>query len=115
MRLRILGIGILVACSLGIANAGWAQIGDLQPRGRQNYNVQSMNFDLWCQETRRYPVDRCDARLAADLREFEDYRDLIARYELQYLMQQERDAEAAERIDRNYSAPWDRYGDPRGW
>ncbi len=114
MRLPILGVGILVICALQIANTGSAQTIDLQPGGRQNYDVQSMNFDLWCQETQRYPVDRCDARLPADQREFEDYRALIERYELQYLMEQRRDAEAAERINRDYGAPWKRYGDPLG-
>ncbi len=114
MRSPIQGVGILVVCSLGIANTGWAQTGDSQLGWRQNYNVQSMNFDLWCQETRRYPVDRCDARLPEDQREFEDYRALIERYEMQYLMEQKRNAEAAESIDRNYSAPWERYSDPRG-
>lgn len=109
MRSPIRGVGVLIVCSLWIASAGWAQTGDSQLGGRQNYNLQSMNFDLWCQETRRYPVDRCDARLPDDQREFEDYRALIERYELQYLMEQERDAEAAERIDRDYGAPWERY------
>ena len=114
MRLPIPGIGILVMCALPIASTGWAQTTDLPSAGRQNYDVQSMNFDLWCQETRRYPVDRCDARLPADQREFEDYRALIERYELQYLMEQRRDAEAVERIERDYGAPWERYSDPLG-
>ena len=106
-------LGILLLCSLWLANSSWAQSPASQFDGRRNYDVQSMNFDLWCQETQRYAVDRCDSRLPEDLREFEEYRAVIERYELQYLMEQRRDAEAAQRIERDYAAPWERYDNIR--
>ena len=106
-------LGMLLVCLLWVADSSWAQPAGSQFDGRRNYNVQTMNFDLWCQETQRYPVDRCDARLPEDQREFEAYRAVIERYELQYLMQQEREAEAAERIERDYAAPWERFNNLR--
>jgi len=106
-------LGVLLMCSLWFADSGWAQSLGSQFDGRQNYDVHSMNFDLWCQETQHYAVERCDARLPEDQREFEAYRAIIERYELQYLMERERDAEAAERIERDYAAPWERYNNFR--
>ncbi len=106
-------IAILLLCSLLIADSSWAQSFGSQFDGRRNYNVQSMNFDLWCQETQRYSVDRCDARLPEDQREFDAYRAVIERYELQYLMEREREAEATERMERDYAAPWERYNNLR--
>ena len=105
--------GMILLCSLCVLEGSWAQSAGSQFDGRQNYNVQTMNFDLWCQETQRYAVDRCDARLPEDQREFEAYRAVIERYELQYLMEQEREAEAVERIERDYAAPWQRYNNFR--
>jgi hypothetical protein len=80
--------------------------------GAGPYNVQSMNFDLWCQE--RHAKERCDQRIAEDMRAFEDQRAVIERYELEFLMQKERDAEAAQRANRSYEAPWSRYDNPFG-
>jgi hypothetical protein len=118
MRAAILSIGRFGACmAVGIILAmgnSLAQTGDPSLGGRQNYSVQPMNFDLWCQETQHYDVDRCDQRRPADQREFEAYRSLIERYEMQYLMEQRRDAEAERRADRTYGSPWDRYDDPLG-
>nr|TFG55564.1 MAG: hypothetical protein E4H34_00250 [Hyphomicrobiales bacterium] len=110
----VLYAGVAVLGSAVAAGAGWAQTGDQSLGGRQSYSVQPMNFDLWCQETQRYAVDRCDQRLAADVREFEAYRSIIERYEMQYLMERKRDADAERRADRTYGSPWDRYDDPLG-
>ncbi len=114
MRVPILAVGLFAAFVLLLTDAGRAQTGDQSLGGRQNYAVQSMNFDLWCQETQRYAVDRCDERRAEDVREFESYRNIIERYELQYLQQQRRNAEAEQRADRYYGPPRDRYNDPLG-
>lgn len=109
MRASVLRIGVFTACALLTLDAGLAQIADPQRGGRQNYNIQPMNFDLWCQETQRYSVDRCDERWPEDQREFVEYRAIIERYELQYLMKQERDAAAEGRLGRDYGPSWDRY------
>ena len=89
-----------------------AQIYETQ-RGPGPYNVQTLNFDLWCRETQRYPAERCDARMADDLAAFESYRLVVERYELQYLMEREREAEASARSSR-YTAPWVQYEDAFG-
>jgi hypothetical protein len=116
MRAQVLAVGLFVSMLLPMllsVQAAQAQTGDLGLGGRKNYNVQSMNFDLWCQETQRHSVDRCDQRRLEDLEEFATYRNLIERYEQQYLMDQRRDAEAEQRANRSYGAPWDSYNDPR--
>ena len=62
-----------------------------------NYRVQSMNFDLWCQEQAQMPVDRCDRRLPEDVQVFETYRFKVEQYEIDYLRQKDN----AIRLDRN--------------
>ena len=57
----------------------------------KNFNVQTMNFDLWCQETQHLPPDRCDKRLPEDEQVFEAYRTQVERYEIPYLQGQQRD------------------------
>ena len=49
----------------------------------------NMNFDMWCQETKHLPPERCDQRLPADEKAFEDYRNTIEHYEVPYLKQRE--------------------------
>jgi len=65
------------------------------PAGAQNsrYDVQTINFDLWCQETQHLPPDRCDKRLPADEAAFEDYRAKVEKYEIPYLKGQETGAQ----------------------
>lgn len=57
----------------------------------QNYDVKTMNFDMWCQEQAHLPADRCDKRTPEDEKTFEDYRAKIERYEVPYLQEQQRD------------------------
>src|ERR1700729_2703789 len=59
----------------------------------QKYDVQTINFDLWCQETQHLPADRCDKRLPQDEAAFEDYRDKVERYEIPYLQGKETGAQ----------------------
>jgi hypothetical protein len=54
------------------------------------YNSKSISFESWCQETQRYPADRCLARRAADLKAFEGYRAALERYEMQHLKKTQR-------------------------
>ena len=62
--------------------------------GTSTFNVRTMDFDLWCQQTQRYAADRCAARRAEDVKAFEDYRSSIERYELDYLKQVQKDQNA---------------------
>lgn len=64
---------------------------------RQNYKVQEMNFDLWCQEQAGLPPERCDKRSAQDEAAFEAYRAKVEAYEIPYLQQKNKDL----RIDRD--------------
>jgi hypothetical protein len=53
-----------------------------------NYKLHEMNFDMWCQETKHYPPERCDKRMPADDAEFQAYRNTVEKYELENLKQQ---------------------------
>jgi hypothetical protein len=55
------------------------------------YQLQEMNFDMWCQEERHLPPDRCDKRLPQDDADFEAYVSKIQGYEVQYLQKQRKD------------------------
>ena len=59
----------------------------------QRLDVQTMNFDLWCQETQHLPVARCDKRLPEDEATFEAYRAKVEKYETDYLRGQEAGAQ----------------------
>jgi hypothetical protein len=69
--------------------------------GPLNYDVKTLTFELWCQETQRYPQDRCDARRPADVAAFEAYRASIERYELQYLKQMDRERQIRDSVNRD--------------
>jgi hypothetical protein len=55
------------------------------------YDVQTMNFDLWCQETAKLDPDRCDKRRPEDEAKFEAYRTKIEKYEVPYLKRKEKE------------------------
>jgi hypothetical protein len=59
----------------------------------QHYDVKTINFDLWCQETQHLPPDRCDKRLPDDEKAYEDYRAKVEKYEIPYLQGQENGAQ----------------------
>lgn len=69
--------------------------------GPLNYDVKTLTFELWCQETQRYPTERCNARRPADLAAFEAYRAAIERYELQYLKQVDREKQIRNSVNRD--------------
>jgi hypothetical protein len=52
------------------------------------YQLQEMNFDMWCQEERHLPPERCDKRLPQDDADFQAYVAKIEGYEVQYLQHQ---------------------------
>src|SRR3569623_860269 len=75
----------LSLCALLAATAGAVTVTQAQPSTGSNYNVQTLNFDLWCQEEQGLPVERCDKRLPEDEQIFEAYRRKIEAYEIPYL------------------------------
>ena len=85
------GCRFLFAAALALASTqAIAQTG-------RNYDVKTMNFDLWCQEEAQLPAERCDKRLPDDEATFEAYRNKIERYEIPYLQQKSNEAD----FDRN--------------
>jgi hypothetical protein len=54
-------------------------------QAQQTFDVQTINYDMWCQETQHLPADRCDKRLPQDEQAFEDYRAKVEKYEIPYL------------------------------
>jgi hypothetical protein len=61
------------------------------PQSRDTrYNVQEMNFDMWCQEEQHLAPDRCDKRLPEDDAAFNAYRTKIEQYEIPYLQEQQK-------------------------
>ncbi len=58
---------------------------------QSNYDVKTINFDLWCQEQARLPADRCDQRLPADEQRYEAFRNTIEKYEISHLKDKEKE------------------------
>ena len=90
---------VLLLFVVGAALMGSAAAQPLS--GPLNYNVKTMTFESWCQETQRYDADRCLARRPADVKAFEDYRAAVERYELRYLKQVQRDRETRDSVNRD--------------
>src|ERR1700677_2516144 len=61
------------------------------------YALHEINFDMWCQEERHLPPDRCDKRLPQDDADYRAYVAKIETYEIQYL-QKKQDEENLERV-----------------
>ncbi|HWA02424.1 MAG TPA: hypothetical protein VG819_02745 [Rhizomicrobium sp.] len=79
--MRSFAIAVPIAAALLLAQTAGAQTG--------RYDVKTMNFDLWCQETAKINPDRCDKRLPEDEKRFEAYRAKIEKYEIPYLQRKE--------------------------
>jgi hypothetical protein len=79
----------VVAAAIALPTAVFAQ--------GSNYDVKTMNFDLWCQEQQHLDPDRCDKRLPGDEKDFEAYRAKIEQYEIPYLQEKQN----AIALDRN--------------
>jgi len=74
----------------GIGLAAFAARAQTPPA---HYDVHEMNFDLWCQEEKHLPAERCDKRLPQDDAEFEAHRAQVEKYEVPYLQRQEQEQE----------------------
>lgn len=71
---------IMGACAFA-CHAALAQGADAQ------YDLQTINFDMWCQEQQHLDPDRCDKRLPDDEKAYEAYVDTIQKYEVPYLQE----------------------------
>jgi hypothetical protein len=74
---RWLFAGLMALSPLALAQSAAAQT--------PNYSVQTMNFDMWCQETAHLAPERCDKRQPEDVQTFETFRAQIEAYEIPYL------------------------------
>jgi hypothetical protein len=83
--------------ALVLASAALAALVSRADAQSGGYNLQEMNFDLWCQEEQHLPPERCDKRLPADDAAFEAYRDKIEQYEIPYL-QKKQDEQQFDRV-----------------
>jgi len=86
IEMRRLLLGLLFA-SLALPVAAQQNPNDRTTR----YNVQEVNFDLWCQETEGLQATRCDKRTPDDEVKFEAYRARVEKYELPYLKRKNSD------------------------
>jgi hypothetical protein len=77
-------IAIVAACIGLVALSGRAMA-----QGDKPYALHEMNFDVWCQEEKHLPPDRCDKRLPQDDAEFQAYRNQIEKYEVPYLQRRQ--------------------------
>lgn len=104
MKCRLLVIAVLLgAMPWGAVFAQPLTVGpgvDLS-NSQTRLNVRPLDFDLWCQQTQRYSLDRCIARRDEDVKAFEDYRTAIERYELDYLKQVQKDQDLRVRQNRD--------------
>ena len=85
-------IPILVACL--VSGASLIQVARAQ-QGPRPFRLQSINFDMWCQETQHLPPTRCDQRLPSDDAAFQAYENQVENHEIEYLRRhaQERNIE----------------------
>ncbi len=85
---------LLVLAVAGVSASARAQDNPIVPADPQaqatRYDVQGMNFDMWCQEQQHLPALRCDKRLPEDDAAFNAYRAKIERYEIPHLKDQQR-------------------------
>ena len=77
---RYLVLGGLTAVSLAA-----------RAEAQEPYAIHEMNFDMWCQEEKQLPPDRCDKRLPGDDAEFQTYRATIEKYEIPYLKKEQQE------------------------
>ena len=82
----------LILAAVLVLSATASAVAQQNPSDRTvRYNMQDLNFDMWCQETQKLPPDRCDKRTPDDEAAFEQYRDAVEKYELQYLKRKDTD------------------------
>jgi len=84
MRSVFLGLALVAALAV-------PAVAQKNPNDTTRYNVQTINYDLWCQETEGLPPDRCDKRLPEDDAKYEAYRNAVEKFEIDYLKRKDAD------------------------
>ena len=93
-RMGYFRTGWIAAVLMALPAAAWAPTALAHGA---NYDVKTINFDLWCQEQQHLAPERCDKRTPDDEKDFEAYRAKIEQYEIPYLQQKQKDIA----LDRN--------------
>jgi hypothetical protein len=78
----------MLMSTLIAAAASFAAIGFVAAQPSPNRDVETMNFDLWCQEQAALPPDRCDKRTSQDESAFETHRASLEHYDAPHLSAQ---------------------------
>jgi len=89
---RFIRFGLVLATASLVFAGGLAFAQPLPPApSRTTYDVKTINFDLWCQETQKLPPDRCDKRLPQDDAAYQAYVNTVERYEIPYLQRRQQE------------------------
>lgn len=88
--LSLVSASLLLLVSASFTLPALAQPLSPAPADGGRLKVQSLNFDMWCQETEKLPPERCDKRLPEDDAAFDVYRNKIEKYEVPYLKDKQR-------------------------
>lgn len=86
--MKISGALFVFAVTLAAPLTTGPALAQSDPLPSTAYKLHEMNFDMWCQEQKHYPPERCDKRLPKDDAEFKAYRQTVETYELQRLKQE---------------------------
>jgi len=78
--------------SFAFALAGAVSMGVAQAQTTGTVPLTDINFDMWCQEQRHLPPERCDKRLPEDDAAFQAYVAKIQSYEVPYLQERQEKA-----------------------
>jgi hypothetical protein len=74
----------MLKSALIAAAASFATIGPAAAQPNHNRDIETMNFDLWCQEQAALPPARCDKRTPEDESAFETHWASLEQYEIPY-------------------------------
>jgi hypothetical protein len=72
----------MLMSALIAAAACFAAVEPVAAQPIPSHDSDTMSFDLWCQEQRGLPQERCDKHTPEDESAFEAYRTKIERYEI---------------------------------
>jgi hypothetical protein len=86
---------LIAALMFAIARPA-AQVGSRSAR-----ETETFSFDMWCLEMQLYPAVRCDARRSDDVKAYERYRTAVEQYAEQRALQEKRDQDLKERLNRD--------------
>jgi len=91
-RTRNIALAVLM-----LASAGWGYESTRASSATTRDEIWS--FDMWCLEMRLYPMQRCDARRAQDVKDYEFYRAEVEKFDSARNTKAERDREIQQKLN----------------